>query len=327
MYKRGKYYYVFAPAGGVEEGWQTVLRAEHPFGAYEDRIVLKQGNTPVNGPHQGAWVELASGQSWFFHFQHKDAYGRIVHLQPMEWTQEDWPTMGTDIDGDGIGEPVQEAEKPDVGGHYPIAAPVTSDGFDSDRLGLQWQWQANPKPEWYSLTERTGYLRLFAQPNLEGSSSLYESPSLLLQKFPALSFRTTVRLDAAGLTGGNQAGLILFGYHYAALVYSADPAGGAQLQLIRGDTEREEVVWQRRTNAEAVWLRAVVRDGALCDFYYRADGEKFERVDQPSFQAMVSKWVGAKVGLYARTSEKIARGYADFDDFTVEEATGNEEEG
>ncbi|UUZ86552.1 family 43 glycosylhydrolase [Paenibacillus sp. P26] len=61
MYKRNGYYYIFAPAGGVPTGWQTILRSKDIYGPYEDKIVLHQGDTPVNGPHQGGWVELESG--------------------------------------------------------------------------------------------------------------------------------------------------------------------------------------------------------------------------------------------------------------------------
>jgi beta-xylosidase len=117
IYKRNGYYYIFAPAGGVKNGWQTVLRSKDIYGPYEDKIVLEQGSTTINGPHQGAWVELTSGESWFIHFQDRGAYGRIVHLQPMQW-QDDWPTMGVDFDGNGIGEPVSMYRKPEVGKNF-----------------------------------------------------------------------------------------------------------------------------------------------------------------------------------------------------------------
>ena len=113
MYKRNGYYYIFAPAGGVKPGWQTVLRSGNIYGPYEDRIVLHQGSTDINGPHQGGWVETKSGEHWFIHFQDRYAYGRIVHLQPMRWV-DDWPVMGVDIDDCGIGEPEKEYRKPDV---------------------------------------------------------------------------------------------------------------------------------------------------------------------------------------------------------------------
>src|SRR5262249_28075737 len=139
-----------APAGGVKTGWQTVLRSENIFGPYEDRIVLAQGNTQINGPHQGAWVETKSGESWFVHFQERGAYGRVVHLQPMKWVN-DWPVMGDDSDGDGKGEPVSRHTKPRAGAGCRIIVPQTSDEFDSNTLGLQWQWQANSRENWFSL--------------------------------------------------------------------------------------------------------------------------------------------------------------------------------
>src|SRR5947209_3838977 len=67
--------------------------------------VMEQGKSDINGPHQGAWVETESGQSWFLHFQDKRAYGRVVHLQPMKWV-DDWPVIGADPDGNGKGEPL-----------------------------------------------------------------------------------------------------------------------------------------------------------------------------------------------------------------------------
>ena len=94
------------------------------------------------------------------HFQDKGAYGRIAHLRPIRWV-DDWPEMGADTNGDGIGEPVLRYPKPNVGGEYRIEAPDDSDEFEDAQLGLQWQWQANPNPAWYAF-EKESHLRLFA---------------------------------------------------------------------------------------------------------------------------------------------------------------------
>ncbi|RPJ06839.1 MAG: glycosyl hydrolase 43 family protein, partial [Spirochaetaceae bacterium] len=114
LYKRNGWYYIFAPAGGVPKGWQTVLRSRSIWGPYEDRIVLHQGSTNINGPHQGAWIELENEESWFLHFQDKGVFGRILHLQPMKW-ENDWPVIGEDLDADGIGQPVARSKKPGIG--------------------------------------------------------------------------------------------------------------------------------------------------------------------------------------------------------------------
>jgi beta-xylosidase len=46
FYKANGYYYVFAPAGGVEQGWQAVFRARTIDGPYEVRTVMDQGSSP-----------------------------------------------------------------------------------------------------------------------------------------------------------------------------------------------------------------------------------------------------------------------------------------
>ena len=116
MYKRNGYYYIFSPAGGVATGWQVVLRSKNVWGPYEAKTVMAQGNSDVNGPHQGAWIDTPDGQEhWFVHFQDKGAYGRVVHLQPMKWLENDWCVIGVDKDGDGCGEPVATYKKPNVG--------------------------------------------------------------------------------------------------------------------------------------------------------------------------------------------------------------------
>lgn len=134
FYKRNGYYYLFAPAGGVATGWQLVLRSKNVFGPYEERIVMEQGETSINGPHQGAWVETAEGEDWFFHFQDKGAYGRIVHLQPMRWVN-DWPVIGFDDNGDGIGNPVASFKKPLVNRKIKTITPPESDELMRPNLG------------------------------------------------------------------------------------------------------------------------------------------------------------------------------------------------
>lgn len=114
LYKRNGWYYIFAPAGGVKTGWQTVLRSRNIFGPYEYRVVMRQGESDINGPHQGAWVDTASGEDWFIHFQDVYAAGRIVHLQPMEW-RDDWPVIGVAKTGNDYGEPVRRYRMPNVG--------------------------------------------------------------------------------------------------------------------------------------------------------------------------------------------------------------------
>jgi beta-xylosidase len=333
LYKRNGWYYIFAPAGGVPEGWQTVLRSRSIWGPYEDRVVLAQGRTEVNGPHQGAWVELRNGESWFFHFQDKGAYGRIVHLQPMRW-EDDWPIMGTVPPGGGVGEPVSRYRKPDVGAVHPISAPATSDSFDRPALGLQWQWEANPRPEWWSLSAKPGSLRLHAQRFPLGPAGAFrELPSLLCQKFPAPAFRVETKLVLASPQAGGMAGLFVLGKAYAYCVLENTAAGPAI--LFRGadvppdaDSGDTRLPYEGRAELEievapaprpAVFLALTVEPGAICRFSYSLDGERFVEAG-PSFTARAGRWVGAKIGIFAAAPpDSRETGHADFEYFKVSE--------
>jgi beta-xylosidase len=319
MHKRGGTYTIFAPAGGVAPGWQTVLRSKDVFGPYEDKIVMAQGSTEINGPHQGAWVELESGQSWFVHFQDRGLYGRIVHLQPVEW-RDGWPIIGEDKDGDGVGEPVAAWEKPDVGNTYPVAVPQTTDEFDSEQIGLQWQWHANPKPEWMSLAKNEGNLRLYAMP-APADVNLWHVPNLLLQKFPAPAFSVTTHLTFRPEVVGERAGLVIMGRDYA---YVALRNTGDGLQLVQracanaNDTPSLQEVPGADLAGESVILRVSVGEGALCQFSYSEDGRPFTPIGR-EFQARQGHWIGAKVGLFCISpSPEPGRGFADFGWFRFE---------
>ncbi|MBI5475334.1 MAG: glycoside hydrolase 43 family protein [Ignavibacteriales bacterium] len=317
LYKRNGYYYIFTPAGGVKAGWQTVLRAKNIYGPYEDKIVMDQGDTEVNGPHQGAWVELESGESWFIHFQDKDAYGRVVHLQPVNWLN-DWPVIGIDKNGDGKGEPVQEYVKPNVGRFYSIDIPQTSDEFNLYTLGLQWQWHANPKPNWYSLVESHGRLRLNCINLPDNFRNFWDVPNLLLQKFPAPEFEVITKIKCDFNQDGEKAGLIVMGidYSYISIQQQNNKLTLSHLFCLNADKGSTEVESDRVSiSSKEIYLRVKIGEDAKCNFSYSEDGNKYILVGD-SFTAKPGKWIGAKIGLFSISKSQTAQnGYADFDWF------------
>lgn len=142
FYKRDGWYWIMCPAGGVPTGFQLVMRSKSPYGPYESKVVLAQGKTNINGPHQGAWVHTKYGEDWFLHFQDKEAYGRVVHLQPVTW-KDNWPVMGKVPSKGYCGEPVLTYKKPKTAAKVANENPIESDEFNEPRMGLQWQWHAN----------------------------------------------------------------------------------------------------------------------------------------------------------------------------------------
>jgi len=297
LYRANGYYYVFAPAGGVEQGWQAVFRSRSLTGPYEVRRVMDQGDTPINGPHQGAWIDAPDGSSWFMHFQEKGAYGRVVHLQPMQW-HDGWPLIGKPGRQPGVGEPVTVHTKPLAG--QPFAAPPTSDDFSNPQLGLQWQWGANPTPAWYSLTARPGQLRLYTQP-LADDDFVRASPAILTQKLPASRFLVSTRVRLDGASEGDRAGLIFNALQYAWLGLRRRDGANELVWTVCGPfgprCKEQSTVVLAQAPAELT-LRAYVNEGAFVNFSYSVDGKSFKAAGSP-FPLTRGMWVGAQVGLFS----------------------------
>lgn len=322
FYKRNGWYYIFAPAGGVPTGWQLVLRSKNIYGPYERKVVMDQGSSSINGPHQGAWVTTQTGEDWFLHFQDKEAYGRIVHLQPMKWIA-DWPVIGVDNDGDGKGEPVLRYKKPNVGKIYPVQTPAETDEFNGTNLGLQWQWMANPKATWAFMNSSKGSLRLFSDKRPDSARNLWEVPNVLLQKFPAEEFMITTKLTFMPNTKleNEKAGLVVMGFSYAGLAVKSKSDGIYLVHTVckdavKGKTEKETTIVN--VTSPSIYLRVRVTKGARCSFSYSLDGKTFTATGD-EFTAEVGRWIGAKVGLFCTRETQINdSGYADFDWFRVE---------
>ena len=248
MYKRNGYYYIFAPAGGVKTGWQTILRSKNPFGPYEYKVVLRQGDSPVNGPHQGAWVDTITGEDWFLHFQDVYAAGRITHLQPMHW-ENDWPIIGVNKEGNDYGEPVMQYVKPNIGktaeefkdtDKYPVCEPDTTDEFDTDKMMLQWQWNSNYDDSWY-VTKTDAYGKKTPDGSYIRLNALASTPlrpvsdyrNLLLQKWPAPEFECVTKMCVNGLENGDYAGIVSLGVEYGA-VGIVKNFGECAIRTVRG---------------------------------------------------------------------------------------------
>jgi beta-xylosidase len=332
MYKRNGYYYIFAPAGGVRAGWQTVLRSKNVFGPYEEKIAMHQGTTDINGPHQGGWVELKSGEHWFIHFQDRRAYGRVLHLNPVQWLDDGWPIIGVDIDGDGIGEPVNGHDYPNLAitalendNEVSTISQQASDEFDNPQLSLQWRWQANYRDEWFSLMENRGYLRLKSL--AVSDVNLWNVSQVLTQKFPAEEFEVVAKVHLNNLRDGDITGLAATGSDYAALQITQ--TGGKRVGAYvvceeANKTARSYALTELELDSDTVFLKMNVAKGPVCEFSFSTTGEDYT-VMGSGFEAKELRWVGASIGLYcfsdsslvARTAANNKRGFVEIDWFKV----------
>ncbi|WP_061284324.1 glycoside hydrolase 43 family protein [Kluyvera cryocrescens] len=322
VYKRGGWYYIFAPAGGVETGWETVLRAKSMQGPWEVKNVLFQGNTPVNGPHQGGWVELDDGECWFVHFQDAHLYGRIVHLQPMCWGDDGWPRIGEPLGENGEGQPVMRGPRPVSLPASPREKPQTSDDFANGKPGLQWQWQANPNPEWLLPGKQQLNLHCCGLPSLQEKNNVYWVPNLLLQKFPAWQFSAQTSLTLNAEKSGDAGGVIVYGERYASLLLE-NSHGRYRILWVTGWMSDAGIVSENRQAIAVIddascEMKIEVSLGGICRFAWRQNDSDWYPIAQP-FAAGKGKWVGAKIGLLALSLESTkSDGFCAFDHFALE---------
>ena len=309
-YKLNGWYYILAPAGGVTTGWQIALRSKTVYGPYEKKIVLAQGRSTVNGPHQGALVDTQTGEWWFLHFNDKGAYGRVVDLEPVIWT-DDFPIMGND------GEPVLRFKKPNVGKSYPVQTPQDSDEFNGNQLSAQWQWHANePQAPWGMPVPDKGVFRMFSVEVPTGFKNLWDLPNLLLQKLPAEEFTATAKVKLDPRFEGEKFGLVVMGldYSYIGVSFKGGSLFVAQStahDADKGLAEYENVPFLLKSRE--FYLRVKVSAGAVCSFSFSLDGKVFTNVGVP-FKAREGRWIGAKIGFfYNRPGKSNDAGSADID--------------
>ena len=345
FYKRDGWYWIMCPAGGVPTGFQLAMRSKSPYGPYESMKVLAQGSTNINGPHQGGWVHTKFGEDWFIHFQDKEAYGRVCHLQPVTW-KDNWPVMGKVPAKGYCGEPVITYQKPKTSATVKNTNPMESDEFNTPTVGKQWQWHGNYN-EKFGVPTPWGVFRIYcykagSPDNLgpavepvtlgEGTARIWDVPNLMLQKTPADSFVATAKLRFTSKEDNQYGGIIMMGLDYSALVVKR--VGKEFLlqsitcqQADKGKPETAETIATLKPTAEDkidyqpaihcdIYMKMKVKDGKVT-FAYSMDGKKYKDAGK-EFTMKEGKWIGAKVGFVAvQPAGKENRGWIDADWFRV----------
>lgn len=330
FYKRDGWYWIMCPAGGVPTGFQLAMRSKSPYGPYESKMVLAQGKTNINGPHQGGWVHTSQGEDWFLHFQDKECYGRVVHLQPVTW-KDNWPVMGIVPAKGYCGEPVTTYRKPKTAAPVSIVNPVESDEFNKPELGLQWQWHANYQ-QTFGMPTAFGTFRLYTHKVSENYVNLWEVPNLLLQKTPTEKFTATAKIRFTSKDQNQLGGILVMGHNYSALVvkrigdefqlqqitcHDADKGKPETVKVLATlkPTAKDKIDYQPAIH-EDIYLRMKVADGK-CNFAYSTNGKKYQDVGE-ELTMKEGKWIGAKIGLVAiEPAGKTNRGWIDADWFRV----------
>ncbi|NUS09133.1 MAG: hypothetical protein HOV97_42000, partial [Nonomuraea sp.] len=248
--------------------------------------------------------------AWYFvtHHGHGDWEGRVLSLLPVTWV-DGWPIIGT-VGTDGIGNMVWTGQVP-AGGTpgLPVDAlppVVTGDLFADTSLKPQWEWYYQSRADHWSLTERPGHLRLKAFAPLAGDNLTKVGNTLTQRVLRSSGGGTvTVRLELAGLTDGQHAGLCHYAATYAGLGVRRSGTTTTVSQNVNGTLTSGPPITQN-----AVWLRTTWDVNGVSQFSYSLDGSAFTSFGG-TYQLTWGGYRGDRIGLY--TYNPNGTGYVDVD--------------
>jgi beta-xylosidase len=260
--------------------------------------------------HQGGIVDTPSGEWWSVIMQDHGSIGRMVALVPITW-DNNFPLIG--LPGN-LRKAPNTWLKPNTGDtQEPKPLFVRGDNFDSATLNPVWQWNHCPDDSKWSLTEKRGVLRLHSLP----ADSFWMARNSLTQRPMGPESIATVEFDGSGLEPGDTAGLALLSAPYAwiGLVKKAD---GITLQMFDQTSHRTNNAPASSTH---VWLRVACNfDTEKAAFSWSANGKEFTPLgDSFTMAFQLVTFQGARLALFNYNTDGKPGGYADFDNFKVDE--------
>lgn len=261
--------------------------------------------------HQGGIVDTPNGQWWTVIMQDHNSLGRVSCLLPITWT-DGWPLLG--LPGNLRRAPATWI-KPDTG-HKQSPKPLFArdDNFDSGKLIPLWQWNHHPVEAKWSLTERPGFLRLHSLP----ASDFWWAKNTLTQRAVGPQSTVTVELRADGMKEGDVAGLALLNQPYTWIGVAKTAEG---LALERFDQTNGESV-REPTTASQLWLRAECNyDTEKATLSYSTGGKEFKPLGREyTMVYQLRTFQGIRYSLFHFNRGEADGGFADFDNFDVEES-------
>lgn len=273
--------------------------------------------------HQGGIVDTPSGEWWSIIMSDHGSAGRMVSLVPITW-DNDFPLIG--LPGNLRRAP-NTWIKPNTGyTEEPKPAFVHDDNFDGGKMNPHWQWNHVPDDSKWSITEKLGVLRLHSLP----AGNFWTARNSLCQRPPGPESIMTVEVDTSGLVAGDNAGLALLSTPYA-WIGVVKTAEGTTLQMLQGTGgSRRGGVAAAATNAPAwgptnppsrLWLRVACNfDTDQAIFSWSADGTEFTALGNPfTMTFQLTTFQGVRPALFNFNTSGQPGGYADFDNYSVEE--------
>lgn len=276
---------------------------------------LDKDATACTNAHQGGIVQATDGSWWALFMQDFHSVGRTVCLMPMTW-QDGWPMVG--LPGN-LGRAPRTWFKPGVSSvaeaqqqTEPHAPYVRSDDFNGRQLGRVWQWNHNPNDKMWSL--KGGKLRLNSMP----AEQLMWARNTLTQRVIGPKSVTTVELIVKGLKDGDVAGL---GNINVPCSWIGVVKNGKSLTLRCFEQLTNDTIDVSLPQVSKLWLRCIGEyDDNQAQYAYSTDGTTFHTLGRmmPLTYQLIS-FQGSRHALFAFNVKGLNGGYAEFDNFTVDE--------
>lgn len=303
--KRGNYYYVSNicwPTGGMRT--QVVSRSTSIGGTYVSRVALKD-----QGIAQGSFIDTPTGKWYAYLFRDFGSVGRVPYLVPMTWSSDGWPVLTSPV-------PTTLDIPKGRGG---LGNLVGSDEFSqAPPLKLAWQWNHNPKNSYWSLTQRSGYMRLT---NERTDPNVLMTTNTLTQRTFGPKSTAYTAIDVSGMKDGDYAGMIALQKQYG-YVGVRMTGGSKSIVMVTGD----DVTGTPSQKASVPLNQTTVYVRVDCDFtnrtdkayfYYSLNGTTWTAIGTTLQMAYtIPQFMGYRFGLFTYASQSSG-GYADFDFYRV----------
>jgi alpha-N-arabinofuranosidase len=340
MYKVNGLYYLMVAEGGTSHNHAVMIAASEkisgPFESNPRNPILTSRhlslNNWVHSTGHADLVELEDGR-WYMvslgirnELEGTSNMGRETHLMPVQW--EPITVRWAEVSKDNW-QPVKY--------NFPVVAPSTGkverynplpfedklqnynysfmDDFNTQNLSPEWNFRRVPLPNTFSITDKSGFLRLYLKPEtfkLRGRSSLMG----IRQKESDFEFSTKMNFNPR--EAHEEAGISIYQQDDNYVIFTVyKKKGKMYLKLtVKGrdselKIEKEEILENYR--GEIILKLVSVNDTYqyLYSLYAKDDVKLFAKTEGNI--VLCKGYIGTNIGLYATSNEKPTKAFADFD--------------
>jgi len=322
IYKVNEYYYLLVAEGGTAHHHAvTIARSKTITGPYE----TNRGNPilthrhlgldyPIVGTGHADLVETQNGEWWLVLLAMRPYggyyynLGRETFLAPVRW-EDDFPIVSP-----GTGRVEFTYPAPNLPEHI-WQAPPSRDDFNDTTLALQWNFLRTPREDFYSLSERPGFLRLQLRPQ---QLSEQTNPSFVGRRQQHIHFTAQTALEFTPQSANECAGLVIIqnkDFHFCLVITCEDEP---VIRLVKRAHGQDETLATQPVPAGRHTLKVEAHEQNY-NFYFSTNDQWHslaENVDGRILSTPVAGgFVGAYIAMYASSNGQTSTNQADFDWF------------